>query len=322
VVDVCPRPFEDVGRVVAHQVVQPPVVVPAARALLLELFRVWAALAAPHALPHDLSIPELRVGNGNQARRWLDEYVRMDRERNGGAYYRRLHYLMGDYSPHVLERARANVSSHAEHVSSLVLDARALTQTLRFLSYKAFLIYISNVYDNLPTDEIVRLGGHLFAAERQPGEDEGADRGDALARDELSQARHLPRSEGDVDEGELLEHPLPLALRPAPPNRDDRVRALARRIDRLPVSARRVLEAAAVLAHDCDAGMLARMTLLPMKDVVEGLARLLATELRTPTFERVRGAFAFAHDEVARATRAMLGPERLVAGVRVACPAR
>ncbi|GEM_PF-338163 len=139
--------------------------VAAARDLILELFRVWDDLAAQHALPEDLYILELGVGNGNQARVWLDEFVRMDRERNGGAYYRRLHYLMGDYSPHVLERARANVSSHAEHVSSLVLDARALTQTLRFLSYKAFLIYISNVYDNLPTDEIVRLGGHLFRVE-------------------------------------------------------------------------------------------------------------------------------------------------------------
>ncbi|HLZ72033.1 MAG TPA: class I SAM-dependent methyltransferase [Dehalococcoidia bacterium] len=139
--------------------------VAAAQELILELFRVWDDLAAQQALPEDLYVLELGVGNGNQARVWLDEFLRLDRERHGGAYYRRLHYLMGDYSPHVLERARANVSSHAEHVSSLVLDARSLTQTLRFLSAKAFLIYISNVYDNLPTDEIVRLGGHLFRVE-------------------------------------------------------------------------------------------------------------------------------------------------------------
>lgn len=136
-----------------------------ARELILDLFRVWDDLSAQHALPEDLYVLELGVGNGNQARVWLDEFLRLDRERHGGAYYRRLHYLMGDYSPHVLERARDNVSGHAEHVSSLVLDARAPTQTLRFLSYKAFLIYISNVYDNLPTDEIVRLGGHLFRVE-------------------------------------------------------------------------------------------------------------------------------------------------------------
>jgi GGDEF domain-containing protein/tetratricopeptide (TPR) repeat protein len=85
---------------------------------------------------------------------------------------------------------------------------------------------------------------------------------------------------------------------------------LARRIDRLPQSARAVLEAAAVLAHECDEELLAQMTALPMEDVVEGLARLLTAELLAPTFERVRGAFAFAHEEVARATSALLGAER------------
>jgi len=76
-----------------------------------------------------------------------------------------LHYLMGDYSPHVLELARANVHHHAERLSCLVLDAMKPTETLGFLRYKAFLVYISNVYDNLPTDEVARFGGHLFQVE-------------------------------------------------------------------------------------------------------------------------------------------------------------
>src|SRR5205085_11758383 len=88
----------------------------------------------------------------------------LDEER-GRDYYARLDYLMGDYSPHVLELARANVTGHGDHVSSLVLDALRPTETLGFLRYKAFLVYISNVYDNLPTDEIVRIGGHLFQVE-------------------------------------------------------------------------------------------------------------------------------------------------------------
>src|SRR6266403_5946630 len=107
----------------------------------------------------------LPICNGNQARVFLDELRRLDREQGHGDYYRRLHYLMGDYSPHVLELARKNVAHHAEHVSSLVLDALRPTQTLGFLRYKAFLVYISNVYDNLPTDEIVRIGGHMFQVE-------------------------------------------------------------------------------------------------------------------------------------------------------------
>ncbi|MBA2448689.1 MAG: hypothetical protein H0V51_11755 [Chloroflexi bacterium] len=133
----------------------------AARELILKLFAIWDDLAARRALPEELHILELGVGNGNQARIWLDEFLRLDREL-GKDYYRRLHYLMGDYSPHVLERARANVSHHAERLSCLTLDATRPSDTLGFLRYKAFLVYISNVYDNLPTDEVVRLGGHLF----------------------------------------------------------------------------------------------------------------------------------------------------------------
>jgi len=133
----------------------------AARELILQLFALWDDLAARRALPDELHVLELGVGNGNQARVWLDEFQRLDREL-GKNYYQRLQYLMGDYSPHVLDRARATVSHHADRLSSLVLDAMRPTDTLGFLRYKAFLVYISNVYDNLPTDEVVRLGGHLF----------------------------------------------------------------------------------------------------------------------------------------------------------------
>ena len=48
--------------------------------------------------------------------------ARRDRA-HGRGYYRRLHYLMCDYSPHVLELARATVAEHPERVSSFVLDA-------------------------------------------------------------------------------------------------------------------------------------------------------------------------------------------------------
>ncbi|HLG10226.1 MAG TPA: class I SAM-dependent methyltransferase [Dehalococcoidia bacterium] len=135
-----------------------------ARDLILKLFKTWDDLAARKALPEDLHVLELGVGNGNQAKVWLDEFLKLDRE-NKRDYYSRLHYLMADYSPHVLERARDNVKEHASRCSSLVMDARVPTQTLGFLRSKAFLVYISNVYDNLPTDEIVRIGGHMYMVE-------------------------------------------------------------------------------------------------------------------------------------------------------------
>jgi hypothetical protein len=135
-----------------------------ARELILKLFKIWDDLAARKALPEDLHVLELGVGNGNQAKVWLDEFRKLDRE-NQRDYYSRLHYLMADYSPHVLERARENVNEHSARCSTLVMDARVPTQTLGFLRSKAFLVYISNVYDNLPTDEMIRIGGHLYLVE-------------------------------------------------------------------------------------------------------------------------------------------------------------
>jgi hypothetical protein len=138
----------------------------AAQELILELFRLWDDLDARRALPEELYILELGVGNGNQARTWLDEFVQLDR-RHGRDYYRRLRYLMGDYSPHVLERARLAVAHHGERVSALVVEATRPAITLGFLAGKAFLVYISNVYDNLPTDEVACIHGRTYRVETQ-----------------------------------------------------------------------------------------------------------------------------------------------------------
>ncbi len=132
-----------------------------ARAIIIDLFALWDSLAERNALPGELYVVELGVGNGGQAKTWLDEFVALDRD-HGKDYYRRLQYLMCDYSPHVLELARAAVADHAQHVSSFVLDATRPRTTLGFLRYKVFLVYISNVYDNLPTDEVAQIGGHTY----------------------------------------------------------------------------------------------------------------------------------------------------------------
>lgn len=138
--------------------------VEAVQALIGELFGVWDDLRARNALPDELYVVELGVGNGNQARTFLDAFVELDRE-HGGDYYRRLHYLMGDYSAHVLDRARQAVANHGEHVNALVLDATRPAVTLGFLRGKAFLVYISNVYDNLPTDEVASIRGRTYRVE-------------------------------------------------------------------------------------------------------------------------------------------------------------
>ena len=132
--------------------------------LIRELLRVWDELDARRALPEELYVAELGVGNGSQARTWLDTFADLDAQ-HGRDYYRRLHYLMGDYSAHVLDRARKAVARHGDKVSTLVLDATRPQQTLGFLRGKAFCVYISNVYDNLPTDDVASIRGHPYLVE-------------------------------------------------------------------------------------------------------------------------------------------------------------
>src|SRR5215813_6106712 len=134
------------------------------RELIGELFRIWDSLDARRALPEQLYVIELGVGNGSQARTWLDAFVELDRL-HGRDYHRRLHYLMGDYSAHVLDRARKAVAHHGDKVSTLVLDATRPQQTLAFLRGKAFCVYISNVYDNLPTDDVASIRGRPYLVE-------------------------------------------------------------------------------------------------------------------------------------------------------------
>ena len=88
---------------------------------------------------------------------------------------------------------------------------------------------------------------------------------------------------------------------------------LTRRIVRLPMAARAVLESVAVLGRECNEELVARMTVLPATDVAEGLERLSAAVLLMPTFERVRGMHTFSHEEVGRVVRSLLEDQRRVA---------
>jgi hypothetical protein len=136
----------------------------AALDLIGELFALWDSLAARSSLPDELYVVEFGVGNGGQARVFLDEFRALDQV-HGHGYYRRLHYLMCDYSQHVLDLARETVAGHAEHVNSVALDAMRPCTSLGFLRGKVFLAYISNVYDNLPTDEVAQLGGRTYCVQ-------------------------------------------------------------------------------------------------------------------------------------------------------------
>ena len=115
-------------------------------------------------LPPELFALEIGVGSGTRAALWLDRFKALDQERSTG-YYPRLRFLLADYSLPTLDRARATVEAHGETVSTIAMDALNPLRALSFLRYKILYIHLTNVYDNLPADELVRRDGRLYLVE-------------------------------------------------------------------------------------------------------------------------------------------------------------
>ncbi len=115
-------------------------------------------------LPAEIFALEIGVGSGTRAGLWLDRFKALDEERGSG-YYPRLRFLLGDYSLPTLDRAMAAVARHQDTVSVLALDALNPFRTLSFLRYKVLYVHLTNVYDNLPHDELVRRDGRLYVLE-------------------------------------------------------------------------------------------------------------------------------------------------------------
>jgi hypothetical protein len=112
-------------------------------------------------LPDEIHVLELGVGDGEQAHVWLETFAATCRER-GRDYVGRLRYLMADYSPHVLARAKERVGDHGPCVDAIELDFRNPMVGLERLQGKVLFAHTSNVYDNLPTDEILRVGNSAY----------------------------------------------------------------------------------------------------------------------------------------------------------------
>jgi len=115
-------------------------------------------------LPPEIFALEIGVGSGTRAALWLDRFRALDEERGTG-YYPRLRFLLGDYSMPTLDRALAAVTRHRDAVSVLAMDALDPFRTLSFLRFKILYIHLTNVYDNLPHDELVRRDGRLYVVE-------------------------------------------------------------------------------------------------------------------------------------------------------------
>jgi hypothetical protein len=124
-------------------------------------------LEARGQLPAEIFCVEVGVGSGTRARLWLDRFKALD-EQCGSAYYPRLRVLLGDYSPRTLDAALDAMGPHAPLVSVVAIDAINPLKTLSFLKFKALYVHLTNVYDNLPFDELVRRDGRLYVIEARP----------------------------------------------------------------------------------------------------------------------------------------------------------
>jgi hypothetical protein len=115
-------------------------------------------------LPEEIFILEIGVGMGTRSGLWLDRFRQLDQER-GTNYYPRVRFLLGDYSLATLERSRPAVREHIDLCSFVVLDALNPLKNLAFLRHKILHIHLTNVYDNLPDEELARRNGRLYAVQ-------------------------------------------------------------------------------------------------------------------------------------------------------------
>ena len=118
-------------------------------------------LEAWSELPEHIHVLEFGIGDGRQAEVWLEQFERVCAAR-GREYLGRVRYLMADYSPHSLERASKRLAHYGELVDFLELDFRNPIHGLGHLRDRVLLAHTSNLYDNLPTDEIMRVGDRAY----------------------------------------------------------------------------------------------------------------------------------------------------------------
>ena len=129
-----------------------------------EFWQQLQSIEKQHLLPPEIYILEIGVGTGERSSRWLDGFKALDCER-GTTYYSKLRFLAGDYSVATLNRVMNSLNAHSQLSSFVEVEAMNPFKALSHLRYKVMLITLSNVYDNLPTDELVLRDGKLFFIE-------------------------------------------------------------------------------------------------------------------------------------------------------------
>jgi hypothetical protein len=108
-----------------------------------------------------VNLLEIGVGNGSRCAQWLGQFQKLDRERGTGLYSR-VFFYMGDYSQDTLNKAKPTVAKHMDQCRFVQLDAINPIKSLAQLRHKILQVHLTNVYDNLPDEEVVRRDGKLY----------------------------------------------------------------------------------------------------------------------------------------------------------------
>jgi hypothetical protein len=129
-----------------------------------EFWKLLKELETASRLPPEIFILEIGVGMGAHAGLWLDQFCALDQAR-GTNFYHQLRFLLGDYSLATLEHSRPAVEKHLDLCSFIALDATDPIKTLSFLRHKILHVHSTNMYDNLPDEEILWRDNRIFWVE-------------------------------------------------------------------------------------------------------------------------------------------------------------
>jgi hypothetical protein len=133
----------------------------AVAAAAAEFWKLLDDMERKKQLPQEIFLLEIGVGSGARCVMWLNCLRDLDRE-HGTNFYPRLRLLLGDYSLATLEKSKPALREHADLCSFVVLDALNPLQTLSFLRHKILHVHSTNVYDNLPDEEVLRRDGRIY----------------------------------------------------------------------------------------------------------------------------------------------------------------
>ncbi|MFM2125948.1 MAG: hypothetical protein RL328_2399 [Acidobacteriota bacterium] len=112
-------------------------------------------------LPPEINLLEIGVGSGSRCAQWLDQFEAADRARGTG-FYPQVRFYMGDYSDDTLNKARPAVARHINQCEFIPMDAANPIKALPQLRHKVMQVHLTNVYDNLPDEEVVRRDGKVY----------------------------------------------------------------------------------------------------------------------------------------------------------------